>query len=77
MTAFASGSRLGTYEMLSALGAGGMAEVYRAKDTKLGRDVALKILLASFTNPAYVRVHESGSSAALFCGRRSAGAATI
>jgi serine/threonine protein kinase len=44
------GTRLGAYEIESALGAGGMGEVYRAKDTKLGRDVALKILPASFTN---------------------------
>jgi serine/threonine protein kinase len=42
------GARLGPYEVLSALGAGGMGEVYRARDTKLKRDVALKVLPQAF-----------------------------
>ena len=42
------GTRLGPYEIVGALGAGGMGEVYRAKDTNLNRDVALKILPESF-----------------------------
>src|SRR6266545_4388346 len=44
----AVGSRLGTYELLAAIGAGGMGEVYRARDTKLNRDVALKLLPEAF-----------------------------
>jgi eukaryotic-like serine/threonine-protein kinase len=46
------GSRLGPYEILSAIGAGGMGEVYRAKDPRLGREVAIKVLPASFSADA-------------------------
>ena len=46
--ALSAGTRLGSYEIVSAIGAGGMGEVYRARDAKLNRDVALKVLPAAF-----------------------------
>ena len=46
------GRQLGTYEIHALLGAGGMGEVYRARDTKLNRDVALKILPEAFAMDA-------------------------
>src|SRR6266699_3656414 len=50
--ALSPGTRLGPYEILSALGAGGMGEVYRARDTTLNRDVAIKVLPDLFASDA-------------------------
>ena len=50
MTTIATGTRLGPYEILAILGAGGMGQVYRARDTRLGREVAIKILPSSVSD---------------------------
>jgi len=46
----APGMRMGPYEIIAAIGAGGMGEVYRANDTRLGREVAIKVLASGFSS---------------------------
>src|SRR5215471_10653762 len=61
----AAGTRLGPYEILASIGAGGMGEVYRARDTRLKRDVALKVLPESLaTDPDRLRRFELEAQAA-------------
>src|SRR5712692_6641621 len=61
----ATGTKLGPYEILLPIGAGGMGEVYRAKDSRLGRDVAIKVLPASFSaDPDRLRRFEQEARAA-------------
>jgi serine/threonine protein kinase len=60
-----AGSKVGPYEILAPLGAGGMGEVYRARDPRLGREVAIKVLPASFSNdPDRLRRFEQEARAA-------------
>ena len=51
----ANGTKLGPYEIVAPLGAGGMGEVYRARDTRLGRDVAIKVLPSNLSSDAQRR----------------------
>src|SRR6202162_6061429 len=53
--ALTNGTKLGPYEVLSPLGAGGMGEVYRARDTRLDRTVAIKVLPQHLSSSAEVR----------------------
>jgi len=63
--ALSSGTRLGAYEIIVAIGSGGMGEVYRATDPRLGRDVAIKVLPASLSNdPDRLRRFEQEARAA-------------
>src|ERR1700730_88948 len=63
--ALAPGTRLGPYEILAPIGAGGMGDVYRARDERLKRDVAIKVLPVSFsTDPDRLRRFEQEAQAA-------------
>jgi serine/threonine protein kinase len=59
-----SGTRLGPYEVVELVGAGGMGEVYRARDTRLGRDVAVKVLPAGIADGDRLRRFEQEARAA-------------
>src|SRR6516225_2800022 len=52
-----AGTRLGPYEIVTALGAGGMGEVYRARDPRMGRDVAIKVSAERFSDRFEREVH--------------------
>src|SRR5512132_1582270 len=63
--ALAPGTRLGSYQIVAPIGAGGMGEVYRARDPRLTREVAIKVLPASFSSdPERLRRFEQEARAA-------------
>ena len=65
------GTRVGPYEILAPIGAGGMGEVYRSRDIKLGRDVAIKVLPEAFAcdidRMARFQLGSAGARRALKC----------
>jgi len=69
----ASGTRLGPYEIIAPVGAGGMGEVYRARDAKLNREVAVKVLPASLAQDqaTLARFEREAQSVAAFHTRTS------
>ena len=73
-----AGTRLGPYEIVAAVGAGGMGEVYRAKDARLGRDVAVKVLPDALANdPERLRRFEQEARAATLSHLQSARGAVL
>ena len=62
MAALPVGARLGPYEVFASLGAGGMGDVYRARDTRLGRTVAIKLLNAELSGDAVSRERFEGEA---------------
>ena len=66
--ALSPGTRLGPYEILSAIGAGGMGEVYRAEDSRLKRTVAIKVLAPDVATPDRIErlEHEARAASAIF-----------
>ncbi len=69
--ALSEGTRLGVYEVVGLIGQGGMGEVYQARDTKLDRDVALKVLPEAFTSdPDRLARFERGACASAVGARK-------
>ena len=66
------GTRIGSYEIAAQIGVGGMGEVYRATDLKLGRDLAIKVLPSAFTNdPERIGIEETRRERGREVGMRS------